>query len=350
MLGQRGTAPPATAVAREPARGAPVYPDLAALSGLEQVRALVSGRAPAPPVARLTGRRLVDASSGSATYVLPATGWMLGPKGVVHPGVLAFLADGALISTVTSALPPRVLCTTAELSMTFLGGPPAAGREIAASGELVHVDDAMALAAVFVRDADNRLVAHGTSRCSVFPPIAASTTLRVPAGPPPEPEFDTPDPYLRPPPAVDRDRSPAGRDGLERLRAQLRGELPRPPVDQLTGIRLVSAERGRVGFALPASPWLRNEWGTVYGGVLTLLAKSAAAATVQTTAAGGVAFSALDIKINFLKPVPADGRELVATGTLLHGGKRLALAEVDVMHGDVRVAVLTGTTALKPPT
>jgi uncharacterized protein (TIGR00369 family) len=125
--------------------------------------------------------------------------------------------------------------------------------------------------------------------------------------------------------------------------------MPCPPVDQLTGIRLVSAEPGRVVFALPASPWLRNEWGTVYGGMLTLVAKSAAAAAVQTTAARGTAFTALDVKTNLLRPVPADGSEIVATGTVLHRGKRLAIATADVMHGDVRVAVLTGTTALTSP-
>jgi uncharacterized protein (TIGR00369 family) len=84
----------------------------------------------------------------------------------------------------------------------------------------------------------------------------------------------------------------------------------------------------------------------VYGGILTLLAKSAAAAAVQATASRGTSFKALDVKINFLHAVPADGRELLATGTVLHRGKRLAIAAVEVMQGDVRVGVLTGTTAL----
>jgi Thioesterase superfamily len=55
---------------------------------------------------------------------------------------------------------------------------------------------------------------------------------------------------------------------------------------------------------------------------------------------------ALDVKINFLRAAPADGGELLATGTVLHRGKRLAIATAEVIHGDVRVAVLTGTTAL----
>jgi uncharacterized protein (TIGR00369 family) len=335
---------------REPVRGAVAYPALAALPGVEQIRAFLAGRAPAPPVARLTGRRIIDASFGSATYALPATDWMLGPKGVVHTGVLALLADGALFAAVTSALPARVPCTTAELSMTFLGLPPSAGGDLTARGRVLHVDNAAALAEVHVHDSRNRLVAHGTSRCSVFPPIDESIQLLAPresAGAETDP--NTPDPYLRVPPAARSGRLQQARDGLELLRAELRGELPPPPIDQLTGMRLAGAEHGRVGFTLPASPWLRNEWGTVYGGVLTFLAKSAAAAAVQSTADHGTGFTALDIKANFLRAVPADGRALRATGTVLHRGKRLAVATAEVLHGGDRAAVLTGTTALTPP-
>ena len=334
---------------REPARGAVAYPALAALPGVEQVRAFLAGRAPAPPVARLTGRRIVDASVGSVTYALQASDWMVGPQGVVHPGVLAMLADISSFATVVSALPARVPCRTAELSMTFLGSPPSAEGEITARGRLLHVDEQMGLAEVHVRDARDRLVAHGMSRCSVFPPIDESIAM-VPPG-----ESRTggtepgrPDPHLRAAPAAARGAHKS-RDGIDLLRAELHGELPPPPIDLLTGIRLVGAERGRVVFGLPASPWLRGEWGTVHGGVLTLLAKSAAAAAAQTTATAGTSFAARDIKVNFLRAVPADGRELRATGTVLHRGKRLAIATAEVMHGDERVAVLTGTTALAPP-
>jgi uncharacterized protein (TIGR00369 family) len=66
------------------------------------------------------------------------------------------------------------------------------------------------------------------------------------------------------------------------------------------------------------------------------------------TARRGTSFTALDVKINFLRAVPADGGELLATGRVLHRGKRLAIATAEVMHGDVLVAVLTGTTALTP--
>jgi acyl-coenzyme A thioesterase PaaI-like protein len=49
-----------------------------------------------------------------------------------------------------------------------------------------------------------------------------------------------------------------------------------------------------------------------------------ASAAVQTTAERGTDFAALDMKINPLRPVHSDGQQLVATGTVLHHGHRLA--------------------------
>jgi acyl-coenzyme A thioesterase PaaI-like protein len=104
----------------------------------------------------------------------------------------------------------------------------------------------------------------------------------------------------------------------------------------------------RLVFALRASPWLRNEWGTVYGGILTPLAKSAAAAAVQTTAISGTEFDALDVKINFLRAVPADGRELLAAD---RAAPRQAAGDRH-RRGDARrrpPGDPDGTTALTPP-
>jgi len=170
---------------REPARGGVAYSALAGLAGVEQLRAFLAGRAPAAPVARLTGRRIVDAAFGSATYALRASDWMAGPKGSVHPGVLAMLADASLFAAVVSALPARVPCTTAELSMTFLGAPVSTEGEITAWGRLLHVDSEMGMAEVYVRDGRDRLVAHGTSRCSVFPRSTSRSSCTLPPHLPP---------------------------------------------------------------------------------------------------------------------------------------------------------------------
>jgi hypothetical protein len=50
-----------------------------------------------------------------------------------------------------------------------------------------------------------------------------------------------------------------------------------------------------------------------------------ASAAVQTTAERGTDLAALDMKITLLRPVHPDGQQLVATGTVPHRGRRLAV-------------------------
>jgi len=285
---------------REPSRGSFANPAIVALPGLEQVRTFLDGRSPPAPVARLVGRRLVEVGEGSATMTMPASDWILGPKGRVHTGMLVFLADAPLLLAIQTTLPPFTFCTTAELSMTFLGEAPAGGGAGA--------------------DLDLEVVA--------------------------EPEQAEPDPHLRPLTGEVRDRDVHERlSGLELLRAQVTGELPLPPIHHLTGIRPVAAEHGTAAFALPACDWLRNEFGQLFGGAIGMLAKSAVAGAVQTTAPAGTGYIALDVKVNHLRPVVADDRDLVATGWVVHGGRRLAIASAEVVDADGEVvAIATGTT------
>jgi uncharacterized protein (TIGR00369 family) len=137
--------------------------------------------------------------------------------------------------------------------------------------------------------------------------------------------------------------------GLEILTAQLTGEIPAAPVDRYAGIRLIEAEDGRAVFALPVHPGLRQELGTVFGGVIALLAQSATGAAVQTIAPAGTGFTALDLKVNFLRPARAEDGELTATGALTHRGRKLSIANAVITSRGRRIAIATGTTALTPP-
>jgi uncharacterized protein (TIGR00369 family) len=341
------TAPTHTgaAVTDEPVRGGSGEPGLASLPGMHALRTWVEGRSPQPPLARLTGRRLTAVDIGAATYRLPVSPWLLGPKGRVHPGVLTFLAGAPLFAAVQSTLPPRTSCTTAELSLTFLGDPPGGPGDLIAAGRIVATAGDTGLSEVRITGEGDRLVAFGTARCLIFPPAAeASPFLGVPHV---EPQWKTPDPWERPlpePPA----EVPGDMSGLELLSARLHGQRPPPPIDRLTGTCLLEASDGRVVFAMPASGWLCQEFGAIFGGAIALLGLSAASAAVQTTADAGTAFAALDVKVNLLHPVLPDDQDLVATGTVLHRGRRLAIGTSEVRHGHRRVAVVTGTTQLIP--
>ncbi len=341
---------PVTDVWREPARGTFANPAVVALPGIEQLRTFLSGRSPRAPIALLVGRRLVDVGEGSVTYTMPATDWILGPTGRVHAGMLVLLADAPLLSAALTTLPPYTLCTTAELSMTFLGEPPAGGGLLRARARLIHADSRTALTECFVEEDGGRLCAHSTSRCTITGPLREADDPDAVFEPDEVVEEDdpTPDPPIRPACGEVIDTEVLGRlTGLELLAAQVAGDLPLPPIHHLTGIRPVAAHRGRAVFALPAGDWLRNEFGNIFGGASGLVAKSAVAGAVQTIAPAGTAYRALDVKVNYLRPVYADGRDLVATGTVVHSGRRLAIATAEVLNGDgEQVAIATGTTLL----
>ncbi|HJY68966.1 MAG TPA: PaaI family thioesterase, partial [Streptosporangiaceae bacterium] len=71
--------------------------------------------------------------------------------------------------------------------------------------------------------------------------------------------------------------------------------------------------------------------------------------TVQTTLPAGTAFGPVDLKVYFLRPVPPDGRHLVARGTLIHRGRSMAIGTSDVFDADgKKVAVATGSSVILP--
>ena len=80
-----------------------------------------------------------------------------------------------------------------------------------------------------------------------------------------------------------------------------------------------------------------------------MLAGTAIDGTVQTTLPAGTAFGPVDLKVYFLRPVPPDGRDLVARGTVIHRGRSIAIGTSDVFDADgKKVAVATGSSLILP--
>jgi uncharacterized protein (TIGR00369 family) len=281
---------------------------------------------------------------------MPSSRWFLSPPGFIQGGALAALADGALGCAVHSALPPATPYTTSEISMTFIRPVTEESGTLTADGRLIHVGRSMGLSEVSVTDGEDRLVAHGTSRCFVFEPL--SPAPEPPSSLPPfdPPAYDTPDPYQRPvegdtlPPSIWSERS-----GLDILNACINRELPAPPIYYLTGMRPVEAGDGTTTFVMPASEWLNSPLARVQGGTIAWLADSALSCAAQTIVPAGMTYLTVDLKVNFLRPVSADGKDLTAYGRVVHRGRTLAIANAEVVNAEgKKVAFGTGTIMLRP--
>jgi uncharacterized protein (TIGR00369 family) len=332
----------------ESARGGFLDPRLFGLPGLEQLRSFYRGLALPPPLAHLTGMFITEVEPGAVTFTMPATEWLLSPPGYIQLGVLAMMADGSLGCSIQTSLPPATPYTTSDLSMSFLRPVVANGGVLVSRGRLINSGRSLALSDVEIHDAGGRLMAHGTSRCFVLDQID-------PAPDPSEvepveiPVYDTPDPYLRP--VAGRPVPQEAWDrmtGLEVMRALASGDLPAPPISHLTGLRPTEIAEGKATFVLPTTPWLTSPLGTVQGGATALLADTVLATAVQTTLPPRTVYAPLDLKVNYLRPVFADGRELVGTAKVVHKGKTLAVASAEIHNADgKKAAVATGTALIR---
>jgi len=334
---------------QEPVRGG--YPDpqlFFGLSGLEGLRVAILGRGVRPPISYLTGLLLTEVDEGYAVFEMPGSDWFLSSQNQISVGALIMLADGAFGCAVSTGLPPATPYTTAELSMSFLK-PCAAGGTIRAIGRLLHSEGQLFLSDVWVEDSRGERVSHGTSTCMVLPKLEGiEPPGELPAAV--VPTFDSPHPFERAPlgEAIPWDewKTMSGADILAR---QIKGELSQPPIHYLTGLTLREIADGRASFTMPASEWLTSPLRTVQGGAIAMLGHAAFATAVTTTLDAGSAYRPVDVKVNFLRPVFADGGELTAHGTVTHRGRTLAVATADVFGTDgKKVATATGSTMILP--
>jgi len=333
---------------QEPVVGGIADPAIFNLSGLDQIRSWDDGLIPVPPFARLTGLRIAGAGEGTSSFTMPAHGWLVNPTGAYSIGVLAVFADPPLGCAIQTTLPPATPYTTAEMSITALRPVRPTDGVLVGNGTVIHAGGRMALSEVSIVDGTGRLLAHGTCRCMTLPrlePLPPVEGLQ----PVVEPD-DAGDPWRRPVAGAPVPQEVwDAEDGLTVCRQLIEGQLPRPPISHLTGLVLTEATPGETTFALPATGWLASPSGNVEGGMVALVADAALQTAILTVAPAGCAVASVDLKVNFLRPCPPDGRDLIARGKVVHQGRSIVIAEAEVLNGDgKRVAVATGSALLQP--
>jgi uncharacterized protein (TIGR00369 family) len=288
--------------------------------------------------------------TGTAEARMPATGWLAASNGLITGGALAILADIAFGCAIETELPAATPYTTAELSLSFLR-PARPNGMLTAGGQAIHVGRSVGLSEAFVIDEEtDRLIAHGSSRLTIFPPLDPAPEPPDAIEPFDSPSSDPPDPYRRPPPD-----GVIGQDvwselsGAQILERQLKGELPPPPLHHLTGLTLTEFGEGWARFTMPCTEWLASPTGRLQGGAIAMLADFAMLAAVQTTTAPGLAFAGLDLKVNFLRPVEPADDVLEAYGEIVHSGRTLAITRATVSNSERKPVVLATGSSIHLP-
>ncbi|MGW5170284.1 PaaI family thioesterase [Streptomyces nodosus] len=138
-------------------------------SGLDFLRGVLSGRLPAPPIAATLGFALEQVEFGHAVFTLEPGEEHYNPIGSVHGGVFATLLDSAAGCAVQSVLPAGTGYTSLDLNLRFLRPITVDTGKVRAVGAVLNQGRRTALAQAELFDSTDRLLAHATSSCMLFP-------------------------------------------------------------------------------------------------------------------------------------------------------------------------------------
>ncbi|WP_431964675.1 PaaI family thioesterase [Nocardia sp. bgisy134] len=139
---------------------------------------------------------------------------------------------------------------------------------------------------------------------------------------------------------------PARLSGLELLKIAMTLKDRPPFIGDLLGMEAETLEHGKVVFSLQTRQEFANPLGSTHGGICATLLDSVMGCAVHSTLEAGVGYSTLELKVNYIRSVPTDGRKLTATGTTIHVGRTTATAEGRVVDDQGRLVAHATTTCV----
>ena len=129
----------------------------------------------------------------------------------------------------------------------------------------------------------------------------------------------------------------AGLTGREVLEAMIAGRLPFAPMYKTLAIDLVEVGDGMAVFEGDPHAALLNPAGTVHGGWSLALIDSATGCAAHTTLGPGIAYTTVETKGNFSRPITPDTGVVRCTGRVLSKGRTIITSEASVTDATGRV-------------
>jgi uncharacterized protein (TIGR00369 family) len=151
-----------------PVYGLTPVAEATALSGLAFLQGMLEGRLPSPPFSRATGIRLSAVEHGRAVFEGEPDAGFFNPIGTIHGGWTAAILDSAMACAVHATLQPGQAYTTVEMKLNYVRAVMPGRGLVTCEGRVVHVGNRIATSEGYLRDAEGRLLAHGTETCMIM--------------------------------------------------------------------------------------------------------------------------------------------------------------------------------------
>ena len=146
---------------------------IAGMTGLEIMQAMLRGDIPYAAIAKTLDFAIVEVEAGRAVFQGTPGPAHLNPMGTIHGGWYATLLDSALGCAVQTMLPAGRGYTTAELGVNLVRAIGSKVSRVRAEGKVVHCGKQLATAEARLFGPDGTLYAHATTTCLVFEMPAA---------------------------------------------------------------------------------------------------------------------------------------------------------------------------------
>jgi len=99
---------------------------------------------------------------------------------------------------------------------------------------------------------------------------------------------------------------------------------------ELLGFDVESVHDGRAIFRLDVRPNHKQIHGVVHGGIIAALADTTGAIAAYTVVPRGIELATLELKINYLEPVP--GGRVKAEARVLRSGRNFIVTECEIFN------------------
>ena len=116
----------------------------------------------------------------------------------------------------------------------------------------------------------------------------------------------------------------------KKVTALVRRRMRESKATELLGFDVESVQDGRAIFRLDVRPKHKQIHGVVHGGILAALADTTAAIAAYTAIPRGMELATLEMKINYLEPVP--GGRVKADARVLRSGRNFVVAECEIFN------------------
>ena len=128
---------------------------------------------------------------------------------------------------------------------------------------------------------------------------------------------------------------------------RVRASFERQQAMNLIGARMTVVEAGYTEIHLPYKPEVTQQHGYIHGGIVGMIADSAAGYAANTLTAADTGVLTVEYKLNLL--APAEGQLLIAEGSVVRYGRTLIITRAEVFavnHGRKNLCALMQQTIM----